>query len=1043
MAISDLFRPRWRHSNSQERLDALRELKPSETDILCQILREDPAPEVRAATIELLHDLDLIRQFCGQSFPDDTPARLVARRNQLLHERLLHPAAGDDLPALLAELDDPQLLADLAVRLEDSACRLAAVRRLDDQDLLARVLTGGCGKEASLLALERLTREDLLAKVAANAGNKTLRAAAEAKLAALRPPPPPPPGPSPEELLDGKLQALCLEVERLVPDAPGTPAALAEFERLWQELPGSAAHPRQARFLELSGRIRVRLAELEQQRQQEREAAECLRQAVQAREGLAEQVLALARPLDPECQKTFAEIQAAWAELPPLPAPLKQEWDARFETAKTCFRRLRGQAEAELEVQLRLEALAAEAEAGLREGQLEAADAAIHKGQALPLPAAPKHVDFAPAQARLQAVLDSILLQRRQTAAEREAQLAATRTQLEALVAQVGAAMEVENHAEAEKAVKAAEESCKALGPETADPAARHLRQEFDKLCKKFHQRQYAWYKERELERWANKAAKEELIRQAAALDSIPELEQLFGLLRELQGRWKEVGPVPREDADALWAQFHSACERQYERCKPYLDGKAAERQEAFTRKQALAQEAATLAESTEWNVTAERLKAIQQEWKQLGQVPWRQERELFQQLRQACNQFFSRRQEHQEALRGERAEHLGRKQALCDEAIALAKNPRREDVARVKQLQAEWKQVGAGPRKEENSVWESFHRACNEFFQALDQDRLAHAARKQELCVELEALLAAPAPENEQNALAAKIGDLQRRWKEIGPAPREQEESLWQRFHGPCDQFFRDRHAVHERQQAERQAHREAKEALLARVSELASRIEDKAAVEEIKSLQARWKEIGPAPREAEQALWRRFHEACNAFFEGRHDFFQKLDEQRQDSLRRKEEICARIEALAGAPSHGGGHENRALSLAEELRIALEANWIRGERPDNNRAQAVTEVRRLQQEWEDVGPLRGDDERRLWRRLQKALDQFFGSGERGPRHGEGRHERRADAPARPAPSVPAPAAPAEPAVPPAEPAAEAPPVGEPPPPAAEPPAAG
>jgi hypothetical protein len=115
--------------------------------------------------------------------------------------------------------------------------------------------------------------------------------------------------------------------------------------------------------------------------------------------------------------------------------------------------------------------------------------------------------------------------------------------------------------------------------------------------------------------------------------------------------------------------------------------------------------------------------------------------------------------------------------------------------------------------------------------------------------------------------------------------------------------------------------------------------------ASEELKGLQARWKEIGPAPRKAGDAIWKRFRAACDRFFSRRQEDLKKRKHEWAANMARKQALCERAEALAGS-----------------------TDWD----------ATAAEVRKLQAEWKTVGPVRRDRSEAIWQRFRTACDAFF-----------------------------------------------------------------
>ena len=107
------------------------------------------------------------------------------------------------------------------------------------------------------------------------------------------------------------------------------------------------------------------------------------------------------------------------------------------------------------------------------------------------------------------------------------------------------------------------------------------------------------------------------------------------------------------------------------------------------------------LADSNQWNKTAEAIKKIQADWKEIGPVPQKHAKAIWHRFRTPCDQFFKRRKEQLDRLKQERDSNSKKKIQLCEQVEALADSTDWDETAkRIKQLQAEWKQVGPVPTR-------------------------------------------------------------------------------------------------------------------------------------------------------------------------------------------------------------------------------------------------------------------------------------------------------------------------------------------------------
>jgi len=224
---------------------------------------------------------------------------------------------------------------------------------------------------------------------------------------------------------------------------------------------------------------------------------------------------------------------------------------------------------------------------------------------------------------------------------------------------------------------------------------------------------------------------------------------------------------------------------------------------------------------------------------------------------------------------------------------------------------------------------------------EAEEWSRWGNATAQEELCKRMEAL----ATQTDLEKAAKELRTLDGRWAEVRIAPRDEATSLRQRYQTArapikekLDAYFAEK-AVRENENLR------LKQELAGKAESLADSTEWMKASEELKALQARWKEIGPAPRKAGDAVWKRFRGACDTFFSRRQDDLKKRKHEWAANMAKKQALCERAEALA---------------------------------PSTEWEATAAEVRKLQAEWKTVGPVRRDRSEAIWQRFRTACDTFF-----------------------------------------------------------------
>jgi len=105
----------------------------------------------------------------------------------------------------------------------------------------------------------------------------------------------------------------------------------------------------------------------------------------------------------------------------------------------------------------------------------------------------------------------------------------------------------------------------KAIGP-VPPRHAEALWHRFREPCNRFFARRKEHFGKIDTERAENATRKVALCEQAEALADSKDWEETATVLKRLQAKWKEIGPVPRADSEPLWLRFRSACDRFFDR---------------------------------------------------------------------------------------------------------------------------------------------------------------------------------------------------------------------------------------------------------------------------------------------------------------------------------------------------------------------------------------------------------------------------------------------------------------------------------------------
>ena len=217
-------------------------------------------------------------------------------------------------------------------------------------------------------------------------------------------------------------------------------------------------------------------------------------------------------------------------------------------------------------------------------------------------------------------------------------------------------------------------------------------------------------------------------------------------------------------------------------------------------------------------------------------------------------------------------------------------------------EIQERWKQAAEAPRAQAQALWHRYRQAADpiqakarEFFAQRGEERKGNLALKLALIERAEAL----AQSTDWIKTAEELKKLQTEWQAIGPVPRQDTRTTWKRFREACDTFFTRRNSDLAQRKEVWAGNQAKKEALCARVEQLATSMEWERSAAEIRRLQSEWKTIGPVRRSRSEALWQRFRAACDVFF----DRYKRRDQIELEAKQAdREALVAELESLAPA---------------------------------------------------------------------------------------------------------------------------------------------
>ncbi len=363
---------------------------------------------------------------------------------------------------------------------------------------------------------------------------------------------------------------------------------------------------------------------------------------------------------------------------------------------------------------------------------------------------------------------------------------------------------------------------------------------------------------------------------------------------------------TPDEDEETFKAEMVLVKEK---RAKMFVQQEE-EKQTNLKRKLEIIEKIKGMATSPEEaNRNFQEFKQLQQEWKEIKQVPAEKANELWRNYQLYVEQFYDLLKLNSEAREYDFKKNLEIKTRLCEAAEKLDEET--DIISAFHQLQKlhqEFRETGPVSKELREEIWTRFKAASTvinkkhqQHFENIRSKEEDNLARKTELCEKVEAIA------QEENKGAGdwerhtkQIIEIQTQWKTIGFAPQKMNVKIFERFRAACDDFF-GKKAEYFKSLKERFAENAAKKKkLVEQAQALQDSTDWKSTSDKLIALQKEWKTIGMVPKKQGDQLWNDFLAACNKFFEARNAVNAGTRSTERENLEKKRGIIAQLKAAA-----------------------------------------------------------------------------------------------------------------------------------------------
>ena len=952
MSFFDAFKPKWQNSNPAKRIEAINELEDNNQDIVERVALSDDNVEVRIAAVKKLANIKTLQDISTKDSDAGVRRQAEARAFEEIVNKLKNftdSSLNDEVRGYIEAIKDTRYVEDVFKNTNNVSLKKAMVQQCSKQSLLAQIAARDFSEEVALDAAERVTSETLQADLVKTSKHVAVRKRISDKIRAKKEAEDN--GKKAAELLQSKREALIKQAHFLAAqkDAfitkPMFDALMNEAQALGMGESAAELESIYSSFIKFFDEANAAKVAAENAEAEKQAKIQHLTETLAELEGLleagtteenAERVSAIVEEwtanksiMDSASIKRFNNAYFKTQEAKKIEIPTAESENASEEeiaARKSLLERLQALSETEIDENTgkHLHAIVREWE---KLALLEGDDPILQAYNAL-------RTKFSE--------LIGAFNEKTQKVIEENSK------KLRGLIERIQNIDENQEFREIHKILRDTYQEWKEIVGEQKFKY-HDLWQEYKIATSRFQEMQQ-W------ENWHNEKDRDSIIEEMDALSKEAPSQAVLSKLRELCGKWREIGPISAAKFQDYRDRFQALVDKIKENCAPFIEEQNAERLKNLAEKEGLCKKVEDLVASTEifWKDKFKAVQEIQENWKNIGMVPKENFADLNKRFKEAVNAFYAQHKENVKREDDSREANYEKKVALCIEAEAIKDSTDWNATStKLKQLQDAWKSTGPVPKSKSDEIWTRFRTACDSFFEKkrshfeeMDAAKQKNLEQKQALCEKLEALDI----ENITPEIIEAYKAIETEWKTIGMVPKDAVESINDRYSAIVNKIVAKMAESDPELQAKIADIKKKKQDTIEKVRQFAESAGSNQLADAVRDLQKEWVTLGSCGDD-DAELQNAFRDACDDFFTRRRDQLDIQEQARQNNLQKKILLCEQAEDLL-------------TDLNEQTVVA-----------------SMNKVKHFRRLWKEVGAVPREHSEKIWKRFNTACDQVFAFG--------------------------------------------------------------
>ena len=302
---------------------------------------------------------------------------------------------------------------------------------------------------------------------------------------------------------------------------------------------------------------------------------------------------------------------------------------------------------------------------------------------------------------------------------------------------------------------------------------------------------------------------------------------------------------------------------------------------------------------------TFEKFRTLQNKWKNTGNVPLKENNNLWQSYHHHVEMFYDYIKINNDLRDLDFKRNLEQKTLICEKSEKLlTEKSINSAFDTLQELHEHWKNIGPVVRELREEIWNRFQVASreinkkkNDYFHKKQAIRKNNLKIKSEICKQIIGL-STPLADNHNQwvKLTEELKFLSEKWKKAAPIEKEDLKKSWSEFREINNEFFQNKSAFYKNKKEAISTNLQIKVSICEKAEALSNSTQWNDTGKTLIKLQEQWKNSPFVPNNTSSPIWKRFRKACDTFFNARKSHYKKLDQEKEVNLKEKVAVLKKV---------------------------------------------------------------------------------------------------------------------------------------------------